>query len=484
MLTNTQSTYQVLLNETAVFKLPDNHASHLAIMQKPSGLKESTITEVSPETSGGNSSSGGPSSTLPSNQKTLEDKSPAVPSSPLVPLQKLDSDSTLYSSSSWEQNQQIPVVDSVVDSHCDNSTQHTEKTQETKETKRNADISEETKPTPFLSEEPESNPSALETLDEESEEVSAVIGQQDFSLSQWQPKVSVLRLPLSLPSSGQPLPSFRLLPGETEDEIYLEEISEDSQSDADDGSSDKEDFKRPLSSPDSPVTLEILPCSVCASPSTSIICSACGRGYHRDCHIPPVGPDFWSEWLCSLCQDLSDPSDPYSAKRVQSTSLSLQSQRRCESLVLYLKVEVCSRCSEFGGLSRLKLISDRLTLRRPPPYQTAAQLVSDMWALFTDGSQDAELNKLQESFQKKLVETLGPVLHPSLLTAPTPNPQPAAGCADGSQYSGEEESESSKVEEEEELIPGSKLKDFRKRLRDFLDLKGSPGRKRGKREDE
>lgn len=42
---------------------------------------------------------------------------------------------------------------------------------------------------------------------------------------------------------------------------------------------------------------------------------------------------------------------------------------------------------QFGGSSQLKSISDRLTLRRPPPYQTAAQLVSDMWTLFKDASQ-------------------------------------------------------------------------------------------------
>lgn len=109
----------------------------------------------------------------------------------------------------------------MVDSHCDNNTPQMEKAQEINETNLSPFVSEET--------EPEGNLSALETSDKESEEVSAVIGQQDLSVSQWQPKVSVFRLPLSLPSSGQHLPSFRLLPGETEDEIYLEEMSEDSQ---------------------------------------------------------------------------------------------------------------------------------------------------------------------------------------------------------------------------------------------------------------
>ncbi|XP_026039912.1 E3 ubiquitin-protein ligase TRIM33 isoform X2 [Astatotilapia calliptera] len=477
MLTNTQSMYQVLLNETALIRLPDHRAFHPASAQKRSGLEESSITEVSPETSAGNSSCDGPSGTLPSEQQTMEDTSPALPSSPLSSLQEVDS--TLHPPSPQEQTQQVPVEGLVVDSRCDSTIQDTEEVQETKETEHATCVSDEAKPNAL---EPKDDLPTLVTPDKDIEELSAVIGQEDFSLSRWQPKVSVLRLPVSLPRFGRSLPSFRLLPGETEDEIYLEEMSDDCQSDAEDGPADKEDFMKPESSPDSPITLEILACSVCASPGTSIICSACGRGYHRDCHVPPVGLDFWSEWACSLCQNLSDPSDPYSTERLQRTSLSLQSLRRCECLVLHLKVEVCSRCSQFGGLSRLKSISDRLTLRRPPPYQTAAELVSDMWTLFKDASQDDELQKLRESFRMKLVETLSSELHPSLLTAPNSNPQTAAGHASRSQHGREDER--LKLEKEEGLIPESKLEDFRKRLRDFLDLKGSPGPKRRKRDDD
>ncbi|CAI5661597.1 unnamed protein product [Oreochromis niloticus] len=477
MLTNTQRTYQVLLNETALFRLPDRRAFHPASAQKLSGLGESTITEVSPEISAGNSSCDGPSDMLPSEHQTVEDKSPALPSSPLSSLQELDS--TLHPPSPQEQTQQVPVEGLVADARCDNTIQDMEESQETKETEPATLVSDEAKPNAL---EPKDDVPALVTSDKDTEELSAVIGREDFSLSRWQPKVSVLRLPVSLPSVGRPLPSFRLLPGETDDEIYLEEMSDDCQSDAEDVAADKGDFIKPESSPGSPITLEILSCSVCASPGTSIICSACGRGYHRDCHVPPVGLDFWSEWVCSLCQDLSDPSDPYSTERLQHTSLSLQSLRRCESLVLHLKVEVCSQCSQFGGSSQLKSISDRLTLRRPPPYQTAAQLVSDMWTLFKDASQDDELQKLQESFRMKLVETLSSELHPSLLTAPKSNLQPAAGRASRLQHGREDES--LKLEKEEGLIPESKLEDFRKRLRDFLDLKASPAPKRKRREDD
>lgn len=82
----------------------------------------------------------------------------------------------------------------------------------------------------------------------------------------------------------------------------------------------------------------------------------------------------------------------------------------------------------------------------------------------------------------KLVETLSSELHPSLLTAPKSNLQPAAGRASRLQHGREDES--LKLEKEEGLIPESKLEDFRKRLRDFLDLKASPAPKRKRREDD
>lgn len=75
--------------------------------------------------------------------------------------------------------------------------------------------------------------------------------------------------------------------------------------------------------------------------------------------------------------------------------------------------------------------------------------------------------ELQHSFQEKLEETFGSDLHPSLLTAPAPDtpggPEGPSGSPGGR---GDE----------------SKLKDLRKRLRDFLDLKGPSAAKRPKME--
>uniref|UniRef100_A0A1A8BE64 Tripartite motif-containing 33-like n=1 Tax=Nothobranchius kadleci TaxID=1051664 RepID=A0A1A8BE64_NOTKA len=264
------------------------------------------------------------------------------------------------------------------------------------------------------------------------------------------------------------LPSFEVVLGDDDNIIRLKEPHVSDVSDED--SDVTEDFTKSGSS-DSPMSVEVLSCSACLSPSASKICSMCGRGYHVDCHVPPVGPDIWSEWICSLCQDLSDPSDPYSSDRpksLQGTGLSPLDQRRCETLLLHLKVEGYRRFSELDLWSDVVLISERLTHHRPPPYQTAAQLVSDLWTLFLDSSQSEELEKLQQSFLKKLKETLGAELPASLLVAPTSDK--ASGEGPSCSVSGTE-------------MPREQgdFKDVRKRLRDFLGLKFSSASKRTKK---
>ncbi|CAB1422777.1 unnamed protein product [Pleuronectes platessa] len=293
------------------------------------------------------------------------------------------------------------------------------------------------------------------------EDLSSVIGLHDFCLSRCQPRVSLFRLPLSL------LPTQRSLPGvvarDADDEVSLEELDEDCQSHVSDISEDFGDFTEPLSSPESPVTLEIVYCSACGSDNSSIICSSCGRGYHRDCHIPPVGPDMWTEWNCSLCQDLSDPSDPYRSKRPKSPQgpcLSLKDQRRCESVLLHLKVEGCSRLSKVGCVwVGLMLMSERLALHRPPAYQTPVEFVRDVWSLFRQNtsSQD-DLMNLRQSFRNKLMETFNSELRPA----------------------NRKKLESNQRHPESGSTSESLLKKTRKRLREFLAMRGHPGPKRTK----
>uniref|UniRef100_A0A674E640 E3 ubiquitin-protein ligase TRIM33-like n=1 Tax=Salmo trutta TaxID=8032 RepID=A0A674E640_SALTR len=146
----------------------------------------------------------------------------------------------------------------------------------------------------------------------------------------WQPRVLMFRLPISTPTPGCALPQFLLVQGASKDEIILQEIAEDHQSHGDDITPPESDsllWTKALSSPESPPLLQYVTCAACHTVGGSLFCVECGRGYHQDCHIPPIGPSFWEEWKCSLCQDLADTTDPYSDDRHRTMCLSLADQR-------------------------------------------------------------------------------------------------------------------------------------------------------------
>lgn len=155
---------------------------------------------------------------LLSNHQTLTEKSCAVPCGPVSFLQAVTSDIS-PDSSSLKHEQQSLVVKAVADSACDHGVQQVEtRQQEPAENEPTSTVCEETAPAG----------SACEPSDSEPEEPKTLIGQQDYSFSQW-PKVYLFRLPVPPVRPGRPLPGFRLVHGDTEDEIYLEEMSEDSQ---------------------------------------------------------------------------------------------------------------------------------------------------------------------------------------------------------------------------------------------------------------
>lgn len=64
---------------------------------------------------------------------------------------------------------------------------------------------------------------------EDEDQPSAESWQQDYSQHYWQPTVSLLRLPLSLPGPGRPLPRYHFILGNQRDELYLQEVEDDSQ---------------------------------------------------------------------------------------------------------------------------------------------------------------------------------------------------------------------------------------------------------------
>uniref|UniRef100_A0A3P9M3I6 B box-type domain-containing protein n=1 Tax=Oryzias latipes TaxID=8090 RepID=A0A3P9M3I6_ORYLA len=330
-----------------------------------------------------------------------------------------------------------------------------------------------------------------------------------------QPRVSLFRLPVSWSGPDRPLPRFQLIIGNAEDEIYMQEISQVETSRPKDscrsvslkplnrqpfwfqtpaesldstGSSSTDDHALNDQNPDftQPLSLEILSCSTCGASDASKICVSCGRGYHRDCHVPPVRPDIWSALTCSLCQDLSDPADPFSSDRpaCQTSGLGLLDQRKCETLVLHLLVEGCGRLSESGFLLDLTRISERLTCQRLPGFQRAEDLVSELWTLMEETSQNDALKDLQESFQNKVKEMFGSELLPLLRRTSNSKAPPAGGssspkCAASGPK--EVDSELPKVRRDRERTGrGSKLEVVRRRLRDFLDMKQLPPGKRMK----
>ncbi|XP_070823525.1 transcription intermediary factor 1-beta isoform X2 [Chaetodon trifascialis] len=380
------------------------------------------------------------------NPQPLEDRScMAVTSGPVSSPGRPFSDTGPQSSSL----KRSPVVRAVADSACGRRVKWVT-------ARRRKPADKEPTSTVFEDTVPASKASAPEVSNRDAGEPSSLTGHPDYSQSQWQPRVSLLRLPVSPPRPGCPLPGFRLVPGDDEDEICMEEMSEDAQSLADDV---KDDNMEPPSSPESPVTLQVVWCSACGSAYGSIICSSCGRGFHRDCHLPPVGPDVWLEWTCSLCQDLSDPSDPYSSERPQrpqSPCLSLLDQRRCESLLLHLKVDACGRLSEAGFVAaRLNLMSERLTRRRSPSYQTAAEFLSDVSSVFRDASQDdGVLNKLQETFQSRLMETFSPELHSAPSSSSTEGDDGSERTPERQEVDAGESKESERTPERQEVDAG------------------------------
>ncbi|TDH11195.1 hypothetical protein EPR50_G00058270 [Perca flavescens] len=288
-------------------------------------------------------------------------------------------------------------------------------------------------------------------------------GMSDCSSSQWQPRVSLFRLPVLSQRHKRPLPSFRLIAGEADDEIYLEEMSQETTSLSDDVTDDSADDIGTLSPPGSPLAVQMVACSACRLANASIICMSCGRGFHQDCHIPPVRPDIMSDWICSLCQDLSDPSDPFLSHRPQrpaSLGLSLLNQRRCEKLLLLLKVKASSRLSE----AHLDWMKDRLT-RGSPAYQTAADFLSDVRRLFRDAAPgDFFLNNLQKRMK-------------SLSAAFMAEEKSTAGANVAADAPESERSKVTAREEPEVMSYEARLKETRKRLREAL-MDGSHSKRR------
>ncbi|XP_017568609.1 E3 ubiquitin-protein ligase TRIM33 [Pygocentrus nattereri] len=241
--------------------------------------------------------------------------------------------------------------------------------------------------------------------------------------------VSLLRLPISFSASGSDLPQFHIVSSGQTDEILLQEIQE--------GQSGQICFRIPAppdavslsrsSTPDGPQLNDLLDCAVCLSAGATLICAECGRSFHTDCHVPPVLVRPIVVWVCSLCQDVFDDTDPFSCDRLTEPYLNLQDQRRCEQLLLTLMCEEHSyllyKATKRTARSvEFDFIRGRLLGKQTPPYRSAAELVSDLWALFdillANSKRRDFVIKLQNSFQERLDVAFSKSLHASLLRPP------------------------------------------------------------------
>ncbi|XP_036439397.1 transcription intermediary factor 1-alpha [Colossoma macropomum] len=241
--------------------------------------------------------------------------------------------------------------------------------------------------------------------------------------------VSLLRLPISFPASGSELPQFHIVSSGQTDEILLQEIQG--------GQSGQRWLRIPAppdavslsrsSTPDGPQLNDLLDCAVCLSAGATLICAECGRSFHADCHVPPVLVRPIVVWVCSLCQDVFDDTDPFSRDRLTEPYLNVQDQRRCEQLLLTLMCEEHSyllykATKRTAGSVEFDFIRGRLLGKQTPPYRSAAELVSDLWALFDILSANSKRRdsviKLQNSFQERLDVAFSKSLHVSLLRPP------------------------------------------------------------------
>ncbi|XP_073703618.1 uncharacterized protein trim33l [Garra rufa] len=239
--------------------------------------------------------------------------------------------------------------------------------------------------------------------------------------------VSLVRLPISLPPRGEPLPEFHLTTDTSTDHILVHESQGGQVNQVwrwyEDPTPSRSSSCSVSQDSDSSSESDVEFCAVCLSAGAALLCAKCGCAFHSDCHIPPILTKPRKDWVCLLCQDANE-TVVYGSEETGTPSLSLQDQRKCEKLVLGLlcdenKSLLYSATKNHSKTSEFDIILGRLLGKRKPPYRTAAELVSDVWTLFDILMMNSERKtmvvKLQKSFQQQVNESFGTSLHASLL---------------------------------------------------------------------
>ncbi|XP_056089091.1 E3 ubiquitin-protein ligase TRIM33 [Rhinichthys klamathensis goyatoka] len=264
------------------------------------------------------------------------------------------------------------------------------------------------------------------TKEKEEEKQSAVLLEQFKKQFKRFPRVSLVRLPISLLPCEQPLPEFHLTTDISRDHIIVQQSQGGQIKQVwrwhEDPIPSRASSCSILQSSNSSPASDVQFCAVCQSAGAALLCVKCGCAFHSDCHIPPILTKSCEDWVCLLCEDVNETV--YGSEEMRTSSLSLQDQRKCEKLLLSLLCDE-NRCLLYSATknhsktAEFNIILGRILGTRKPPYRTAAELVSDVWTLFDILMMNSErknmIVKLQESFQQQLNETFGKSLHASLL---------------------------------------------------------------------
>ncbi|XP_029591235.1 transcription intermediary factor 1-beta isoform X5 [Salmo trutta] len=242
------------------------------------------------------------------------------------------------------------------------------------------------------------------------------------------PQVSLLWMPILDAYVGVPPTRFRLLAGIKGKQTVVQVIQ-----------TDAPQPESPCSSMSSPGSLrsthQLRPflvrrkhCTACRKSGNLTLCVVCGRGFHRECHIPPIYSLSTERWQCMLCRDLSDLAllQDYSETDGE-LCMSPPDQMRCERLLLallcrkrsvflYRPAKLSSRPSHYIDIT---MIQGRLLRKLVPPYCTPSEFVSDVWLLLhIQLKRVKSVDRLQACFEKELGKTFEGTLHPSLLVNP------------------------------------------------------------------
>ncbi|KAL2076278.1 hypothetical protein ACEWY4_028124 [Coilia grayii] len=161
-------------------------------------------------------------------------------------------------------------------------------------------------------------------------------------------------------------------------------------------------------------------CAVCQNGGELLCCDRCPKVFHITCHIPMLRCSPSGEWMCTFCRSLTSPEIEYNCdddppKKDQSEQgLSHEDQRKCERLLLYvfcheLSIEfqepVPSTVPNYYKIIKqpmaLNTVKQKLQLKHPQHYRTAAEFVADVRLVFSNCAKYNEMSRIIQVYDEE-----------------------------------------------------------------------------------